>query len=89
MDSITGRLRNARTSAGADRVGDVHEDAVTPRDLDVVLPRRHTADRDRDDHEVRARERLALVERALDSEVGPLARDKRARERTMTPAARR
>ena len=71
----------AHDAARADRVRDMHEDAVASRDLDVVLPRRHATDRDGDDHEIGAHERLALVGGALDRQVGALVLDQGARER--------
>ena len=71
----------AQHPARPDGVRDVHEDPVAARDLDVVLPGGHAAYGDRDDHEVGSVERLALVERALDGEVGALAGDERAGER--------
>ena len=44
----------------------MHDDPVAGRDLDVVGPGIHAADRDRRDDEVRVAQRLALVERARD-----------------------
>ena len=67
--------------ARPNRIADVHHDPIAAGNLEVVGPRVHSADRDRRDHEIRAGERLTLVERAAYRELAALARDQLLPER--------